>query len=388
MTTDWNNQTPSRYPKPMSFEFQVQSNCSDTRARTGVLQTPHGAIETPVFMPVGTKATVKAMTPEELEETGAQIILANTFHLALRPGDEIVKNLGGLHKMMNWPRPILTDSGGFQVFSLGDLNKITNDGVRFRSPLDGSEIFLTPEKATQIQQNLGADIIMVFDECAPYPAEHKYVQQSVEMTARWAERCKAAHSGHEDTQALFGIVQGGMYDDLREWSARATVDIGFPGYAIGGLSVGEPKPDMERGLEVVNAILPEDQPRYLMGVGTPDDFFRGVERGIDMFDCVLPTRSARTGRVYTNEGILNMRNAIHAVDTKPISETCGCYACKHYGRGYIRHLFMADEILASRLATWHNLHYFLALMKGIRKSIAENRFLDFKAEALAAYGTN
>lgn len=370
---------------PMSFEFQVEAKCGATAARTGTLQTPHGPIQTPVFMPVGTKATVKAMTPEELVETGAQIILANTFHLALRPGDDTVMALGGLHKMMNWNRPILTDSGGFQVFSLGDIRKITEDGVKFRSPLDGSEIYFTPERATQIQQNLGADIIMVFDECAPYPAERDYVKRSVEMTARWAERCKAAHAGHEDTQALFGIVQGGMYDDLREWSARATVDIGFPGYAIGGLSVGEPKPDMERGLEVVNRILPENQPRYLMGVGTPGDFFRGVERGIDMFDCVLPTRSARSARLYTHEGMLNMRNAVHAVDTKPVSDSCQCYTCQNYSRGYVRHLFLADEILASRLATWHNLHYFLDLMAGIRKSIEEDRFLQFKAEALAAY---
>ncbi len=372
----------------MSFEFTVQSKCSATSARAGVLNTPHGPVETPVFMPVGTKATVKAMTPEELKQVGAQIILSNTFHLALRPGDETVKALGGLHKMMNWNRPILTDSGGFQVFSLGDINKITNDGVRFRSPLDGSEMFLTPEKATQIQHNLGADIIMVFDECAPYPAEHAYVKKSAEMTARWAERCKAAHAGREDMQALFGIVQGGMFDDLREWSARATVDIGFPGYAIGGLSVGEPKPDMERGLDVMNRVLPWDQPRYLMGVGTPDDFFRGVERGIDMFDCVLPTRSARTGRLYTTEGILNMRNAVHATDTRPPGESCGCYVCRNYSRGYLRHLFMAEEILACRLATFHNLHYFLELMAGIRRSIQEDRFLAFKTEALAAYGKN
>lgn len=369
----------------MSFNFTVEANCSSTRARTGEFTTPHGAIKTPVFMPVGTKATVKAMIPEELQDVGAQIILANTFHLALRPGDEIVKQLGGLHKMMNWHKPILTDSGGFQVFSLGELNKISEEGVRFRSPLDGSEVFLTPEKATQIQHNLGADIIMVFDECAPYPAEHSYCKASAEMTARWAARCKLAHAGHEDTQALFGIVQGGMYDDLRAWSAAATIDVGFPGYAIGGLSVGEPKPDMERVLDTIHEVLPQDKPRYLMGVGTPEDFFRGVERGIDMFDCVLPTRTARTGRVYTNEGMLNMRNAVHAVDTRPISESCQCYCCQHYSRGYIRHLFMADEILASRLATWHNLYYFLALMEGIRSAIEQDKFLAFKAEALKAY---
>ena len=370
----------------MAFDFQVTARCNSTQARAGVLDTPHGPVQTPVFMPVGTKATVKAMTPEELTELGSQIILANTFHLALRPGDEVVKQLGGLHKMMNWQRPILTDSGGFQVFSLGELNKITEEGVRFRSPLDGAEVFLTPEKATQIQHNLGADIIMVFDECAPYPAEHDYVKASTEMTARWAIRCKEAHAGREDVQALFGIVQGGMYDDLRAWSAAQTVEIGFPGYAIGGLSVGEPKPDMERVLEVVNAILPKNKPRYLMGVGTPEDFFRGVERGVDMFDCVLPSRSARTGRVYTNEGMMNMRNAVHAVDARPVSESCGCYCCRNYSRGYLRHLFMADEILASRLATWHNLYYFVGLMDGIRRAIEDDRFLDFKAEALRAYG--
>lgn len=368
-----------------AFDFQVHKLDASTRARSGTLSTPRGEIRTPVFMPVGTKATVKAMSAEELEEVGAEIILANTFHLALRPGDETVRDLGGLHKMMHWNRPILTDSGGFQVFSLGQLNKISEEGVHFRSPIDGAPLFLTPERSMQIQQNLGADIIMAFDECAPYPATHGYARKSAEMTARWAERCKAACAGREDAQALFGIVQGSVYADLREWSAAATVSIGFPGYAIGGLSVGENKQEMAAMLELMDGALPRDKPRYLMGVGTPQDFFLGVERGVDMFDCVLPTRSARTGRVYTNEGMMNLRNAAHARDIAPISATCGCYTCRFYSRGYLRHLFLADEILASRLATWHNLFYFISLMSRIRDSIEQNNFLQFKAEALAPY---
>jgi queuine tRNA-ribosyltransferase len=368
-----------------AFPFQVHTEDASSRARTGTLSTPRGEIKTPVFMPVGTKATVKAMSPEELEEVGAQIILANTFHLALRPGDDIVRDLGGLHKMMHWNRPILTDSGGFQVFSLGQLNKITEEGVRFRSPIDGAPLFLTPEKSMEIQQNLGADIVMAFDECPPYPATHEYARKSAEMTARWAARCKAACAGREDTQALFGIVQGSVYADLREWSAAATVEIGFPGYAIGGLSVGENKQEMADMLDVMNRTLPRDKPRYLMGVGTPQDFFLGVERGVDMFDCVLPTRSARTGRVYTNEGMMNLRNASHARDKSPISPSCQCYTCRFYSRGYLRHLFLADEILASRLATWHNLFYFISLMTRIRASIETNTFQQFKTEALGPY---
>ncbi|MGI8906791.1 MAG: tRNA guanosine(34) transglycosylase Tgt [Candidatus Sumerlaeaceae bacterium] len=368
-----------------AFQFEVHHEDQATSARTGTLSTPRGAIRTPVFMPVGTKATVKAMTPEELEEVGAQIILANTFHLTLRPGDEIVRDLGGLHKMMHWNRPILTDSGGFQVFSLGQLNKITEEGVRFRSPIDGAALFLTPEKSMQIQQNLGADIVMAFDECPPYPATHEYARKSAEMTARWAERCKASCAGRADSQALFGIVQGGVYADLREWSAAATVNIGFPGYAIGGLSVGENKDEMCAALDVMNRSLPRDKPRYLMGVGTPQDFFVAIERGIDMFDCVLPTRSARTGRVYTNEGMMNLRNAMHTRDAGPISSTCNCYTCRFYSRGYLRHLFLADEILASRLATWHNLAYFLGLMGSIRESIETGQFLQFKERALQPY---
>lgn len=367
-----------------AFPFQVIHEDTGSRARAGLLTTPHGDIQTPVFMPVGTKATVKAMIPEELKEVGAQIVLANTFHLALRPGDEVVKALGKLHRFMHWDRPILTDSGGFQVFSLAELNKITEEGVSFRSPLDGAAVHLTPERSMQIQQNLGADIIMCFDECPPYPATHDYARKSAEMTIRWAQRCKAEHEGREE-QALFGIVQGGVYPDLREWSARATVEVSFPGYAVGGLSVGESKEEMVASLEVMDRELPRDKPRYLMGVGTPVDFFLGVERGIDMFDCVLPTRSARTGRVYTNEGMMNMRNAVHAKDAEPISATCSCYTCSNYSRGYVRHLFMADEILASRLATWHNLHYFLTLMSNIREAILGNRLQELKTEALGPY---
>lgn len=334
-------------------------------------------------MPVGTKATVKAMTPEEVEESGAQIVLSNTFHLWLRPGDTVVAKLGGLHKFMNWKRPILTDSGGYQVFSLSKLNRITEEGVRFRSPLDGAALFLTPEESMRIQQNLGADIAMVFDECAPYPAEHEYVRRSCEMTARWAERCKASHQ--REDQALFGIVQGGVYPDLRAWSAEATANIGFPGYAIGGLSVGEPKDEMLTSLQVMDRHLPREAPRYLMGVGTPEDFFTGVENGVDMFDCVMPTRTARNGRLYTNEGLLNIRNAVHAEDPAPVSESCACYACRNYSRAYLRHLFMADEILGSRLATGHNLFYFLDLMSRIRAAIRTDTLAEFKAVALAPY---
>ena len=365
------------------FEFQIVKNSGETAARAGVLSTPHGDIQTPVFMPVGTKATVKAMIAEELEEIGAQIILSNTFHLALRPGDDIVRRLGGLHKMMNWKHPILTDSGGFQVFSLAKLNKITEEGVRFRSPIDGAEVFLTPEKSIAIQENLGADIIMAFDECVNPAAKHEYVAKSTEMTLRWLNRCKTAKK-HE-FQALFGIVQGGIFPDLREWSATQTAQIDLPGYAIGGLSVGETKKDMEACLKITNEFLPLNKPRYLMGVGTPGDFFRGVENGVDMFDCVLPSRNARNAKLYTNEGVVNMRNAAHLTDTAPVSQSCDCYVCRNYSRGYLRHLYMCNEILASRLGTWHNLHYFVNLMKRIRQAIIEDRFLAFKREALAPY---
>ncbi len=367
----------------MTIEFRVDTTLPGGSARTGTLRTPHGEFQTPVFMPVGTKATVKAMTPEELESLGAGIILSNTFHLMLRPGHEIIRDLGGLHRFMNWKRPILTDSGGFQVWSLAKLNRITEQGVRFRSPVDGAEINLSPESSIAVQEALGADIIMCFDECAPHDATHAYAKRSAEMTARWAARCRAAHARPD--QALFGIVQGAVYPDLREWSARATVDIGFPGYAIGGLSVGESKPDMEAALDVMDRELPRDKPRYLMGVGTPNDFFRGIERGVDMFDCVHPTRTARNARLFTNEGALNLRNAVHAADPRPVSGSCACYACRNYSRAYLRHLFMANEILASRLATTHNLFYFLDLMRRIRESIRNGTFAELKAGVIAVY---
>ncbi|PKO18949.1 tRNA guanosine(34) transglycosylase Tgt [candidate division BRC1 bacterium HGW-BRC1-1] len=367
----------------MSLSFTVTHELAGSAARTGLLSTPHGDVETPIFMPVGTKGTVKAMTPEEVEALGAQIILANTFHLLLRPGDDLVAELGGLHKFMNWRRPILTDSGGFQVWSLTRLNKIVEDGVRFRSPLDGSEVYLTPERSIEIQQNLGADIMMCFDECPPHDAGHDYLRRSAEMTARWAARCKAAHT--RDDQALFGIVQGGVFDDLREWSAKATVEVGFPGYAIGGLSVGESKADMERTLRVMNEHLPRDKPRYLMGVGTPEDFITGVENGVDMFDCVHPTRTARNGRMYTTEGALNIRNAVHARDAAPVSESCPCYTCCNYSRAYLRHLFMSDEILGPRLATGHNLFFFIDLMRRIRESVRDGSFEALKNEVYAVY---
>jgi queuine tRNA-ribosyltransferase len=375
--------TDNRKRKAMTITFTVTAEDPRSAARAGRLVTPHAEIETPVFMPVGTKATVKAMTPEELEEIGARIILANTFHLALRPGDEVVRDLGGLHRFMNWRRAILTDSGGFQVFSLSQLNKITEEGASFRSPIDGSMIFLTPETSIKIQENLGADIIMCFDECPPYPATFDYLKASAERTARWAERCKAAHQRRD--QALFGIVQGGVHPELRAWSAGATMALDFPGYAIGGLSVGEPKPQMIEALTVMNELLPRTKPRYLMGVGTPEDFFIGVRLGVDMFDCVMPTRTARNGRLYTNEGILNIRNACYTRDPRPISETCGCYTCRNYSRAYVRHLMMSNEILGARLTTWHNLYYFCALMDRIRRSIREGTFNELEQEVLAPY---
>ena len=367
----------------MSIEFTVTHQQPGGSARTGLLSTPHGDVETPVFMPVGTKGTVKAMLPGELDELGARIILANTFHLFLRPGDEVVRDLGGLHRFMNWHRPILTDSGGFQVWSLAKLNKIVEEGVRFRSPLDGAEVYLTPERSVEIQQNLGADIIMCFDECPPHDAGRDYLRRSAEMTARWAARCKAAH--RRDDQALFGIVQGGVHDDLRAWSARATVEVGFPGYAIGGLSVGEGKEDMERTLRVMDECLPRDRPRYLMGVGTPEDFITGVENGVDMFDCVHPTRTARNGRLYTNEGAINIRNAGHARDPRPVSGSCACDTCRNYSRAYLRHLFMSDEILGPRLATGHNLFFFLDLMRRVRESVRDGTFDALKREVHAVY---
>jgi queuine tRNA-ribosyltransferase len=368
----------------MAIRYELIKECAQTGARLGRLHTPHGIIETPIFMPVGTQATVKAMTPEELKEMEAQIILSNTYHLYLRPGHDLVKEAGGLHKFMNWDRPILTDSGGFQVFSLGDLRKITEEGVTFQSHLDGSKHFLSPEKVMEIENALGADIIMAFDECAPYPADHDYVKKSLERTTRWAVRCKEAHTNTEN-QALFGIVQGGMYRDLREQSAAELVALDFPGYSIGGLSVGEPKDLMYEVLDYTTPLLPKDKPRYLMGVGSPDALIEGAIRGIDMFDCVLPTRIARNGTAMTSEGKVVIKNAKYTRDFTPLDPNCECYCCKNYTRAYLRHLYKADEILSSRLMSTHNLHFLINLMKQVRQAIMDDRLMDFRNEFFAKY---
>lgn len=369
----------------MAIEFKLIKESSDSMARLGELKTPHGIVETPVFMPVGTRATVKAMTPEELKDLGSQIILSNTYHLYLRPGHQLIEEAGGLHKFMNWDGPILTDSGGFQVFSLGDLRKITEEGVEFRSHIDGSKHFISPEKAIEIQNSLGSDIMMVFDECTPYPASYDYTKQSMERTSRWAKRCKDYHKDW-DKQGLFGIVQGGMFKDLREESAKVLVEMDFPGYAIGGLSVGEPRDLMCEILEHTTPFLPKDKPRYNMGVGSPDYLFESVIRGIDMADCVLPTRIARNGTVMTSKGRLVVRNAKYKKDFNKLDEECSCYTCNNYSRAYIRHLFNVDEILGARLATIHNLHFLTNLMENIRTAIKEDRLLSYKDEFYDKYG--
>lgn len=356
-----------------------------TKARRGRVTTPHGTIETPVFMPVGTAATVKAMRPEEVEQTGAEIILSNTYHLYLRPGHEIVREAGGLHRFMNWNKSILTDSGGFQVFSLGAMRKISEEGVQFRSHIDGSKHMLTPEKSMEIQNALGSDIIMAFDECAPYPADRQYVKDSLERTTRWLKRCRDYHKNTEK-QSLFGIMQGGMYADLRKQSAEEIVELDLPGYAIGGLSVGEPKPLMYEMLDECVDYLPKEKPRYLMGVGSPDCLFEGVERGIDMFDCVLPTRIARHGMAMTSVGRVNIKNAKYERDFTALDPNCDCYTCRNYSKAYLRHLFKADEILSSMLMTNHNIHFLVNTMKNIRKSIEEDRFLEYKKEFYDSYG--
>ena len=367
-----------------AVRYELIKTCKQTGARLGRLHTPHGVIETPIFMPVGTQATVKAMTPEELKDIGSQIILSNTYHLYMRPGHDLIERAGGLHKFMNWDEPILTDSGGFQVFSLGPLRKIKEEGVEFRSHLDGSKHFLSPEKATEIQNALGSDIIMAFDECAPYPADRQYVKNSLERTTRWLERCKAAHK-YPERQALFGIVQGGMYKDLREQSAREITAIDLPGYAIGGLSVGEPKEMMYEVLDYTVPLLPEDKPRYLMGVGSPDDLLEGVLRGIDMFDCVLPTRIARNGTAMTSQGKVVVRNASYAEDFTSLDPECDCYTCRNYTKAYLRHLIKCNEILGARLLTIHNLHFLLKLMENVREAIREDRLLDYKKDFFEKY---
>ncbi len=369
-----------------AITYELKHICKQSGARRGVIHTPHGDIETPVFMPVGTQATVKSMTPEELkDEVKAHIILSNTYHLYLRPGSKLVREAGGLHKFMNWDRAILTDSGGFQVFSLGDLRTITEEGVEFKSYLDGSKHFLSPEDVMKIENDLGADIIMAFDECVQYPAEYEYTKQAMERTMRWAARCKEAHKNTEK-QGLFGIVQGGMYKDLREQSAKTLVDMNLPGYAVGGLSVGEPKELMCELLEFTTQFLPVDKPRYLMGVGTPDYLIEATLRGIDMCDCVLPTRIARNGTALTSHGKLVVRNATYERDWNKLDEECDCYTCKNYTRAYIRHLVKNNEILGIRLLSIHNLRFLTRLMEQVREAIENDRLLDFKNEFYKKYG--
>ena len=367
------------------IRYELIKKDAKTGARRGRIHTPHGIIETPVFMPVGTCGTVKAMTPEELKnEVKAKIILSNTYHLFLRPGDDLVAEAGGLHKFMNWDGAILTDSGGFQVFSLSDLRNITEEGVAFKSHLDGSKLFISPEKSISIQNNLGSDIMMAFDECVPYPADYEYTRKSMERTTRWAERCKVANK-NPDRQGLFGIVQGGMYKDLREISAKQLVDLDFPGYAVGGLSVGEPAELMYDILSHTTPFLPENKPRYLMGVGTPDYLIEAVVRGIDMCDCVLPTRIARNGTALTSQGKLVVRNATYERDFTTLDPECDCYTCRNYTRAYIRHLIKCGEILGARLLSIHNLRFLVRLMENVRKAIEEDRLLEFREEFYKKY---
>jgi queuine tRNA-ribosyltransferase len=350
----------------------------DGAARRGRLQFPRGMVETPAFMPVGTYGTVKAMTPEELREGRAQIILGNTFHLMLRPGTEVIRRHGDLHGFMHWDGPILTDSGGFQVFSLGAMRKITEQGVHFRSPVNGSRIFMGPEESMQVQRELGSDIVMIFDECTPYPADERTARSSMELSLRWARRSKEAHG--DNPAALFGIVQGGVYDELRGESLAGLTEIGFDGYAVGGLSVGEPPEDRWRVLDYLSTRLPADRPRYLMGVGTPEDIVQAVGRGIDMFDCVMPTRNARNGHLFTHQGVVRIRNARYRDDTGPLDPLCDCYTCRHYSRSYLYHLDKCKEILGARLNTIHNLYYYQTLMAGLRQAIEQGRYADFARE--------
>ena len=358
------------------MKFELINN--NGKARRGKLHFDRGVVETPAFMPVGTYGTVKGMTPDQLKETGAHICLGNTFHLMLRPGTEIIRKHGDLHDFMNWDKPILTDSGGFQVFSLGDLRKITEDGVEFRSPINGEKIMLTPERSIEVQRELGSDIVMIFDECTPYPATHEEAKTSMELSLRWAERSKQEH-GDSDS-ALFGIVQGGMYPQLRDVSLQGLEEIGFDGYAIGGLSVGEPKEDMINILDTTAYKLPADKPRYLMGVGKPEDIVEAVRRGIDMFDCVMPTRNARNGHLFVTNGVIKIRNARHKDDTSTLDEACDCYTCNNFSRSYLHHLDKCNEMLGAQLNTIHNLRYYQRLMQGLRDAIESEKLDEFVAD--------
>ena len=369
-----------------AITYELLHECKQTGARRGIVHTPHGDIQTPIFMPVGTQATVKSLTPEELkEDVKAQIILSNTYHLYLRPGHKIVEEAGGLHKFMNWDRPILTDCGGFQVFSLSDLRKITEEGVEFKSHLDGSKHMFTPEKVMEIENSLGADIIMSFDECCPYPSTYEYTKESMERTTRWAKRCIKAHKRPEE-QGLFGIIQGGFYKDLREKSAKDLIELDLPGYAIGGISVGEPKEEFIEILKYTAPLMPKDKPRYLMGVGSPDYLIESAMAGIDMCDCVLPTRIARNGTALTSHGKVVVRNATYERDWTPLDPECDCYTCKNYTRAYIRHLVKANEILGVRLLSIHNLRFLTRLMENIRTAIENDCLGDFRTEFYKKYG--
>ena len=363
--------------KAMQYELLT----TDGKARRGRLTFERGTVETPAFMPVGTYGTVKGMKTEEVADTGAEILLGNTFHLMLRPGTEIIEQHGGLHGFMNWDKPILTDSGGFQVFSLGKMRKITEEGVKFSSPVNGEKIMLTPERSMEVQNSLGSDVVMIFDECTPYPASHEESKVSMELSLRWAQRSKDAHQGNKN--ALFGIIQGGMYEDLREVSVNGLTSIDFDGYAIGGLSVGEPKEDMIRILDHTAPLIPENKPRYLMGVGKPEDLVEGVRRGIDMFDCVMPTRNARNGHLFVTNGVIKIRNARHKTDTGPLDPECDCYTCKNYSRAYLHHLDKCNEILGSQLNTMHNLRFYQRVMKGLRDAIEQGKLEEFVAEFYA-----
>ncbi|WP_281556942.1 tRNA guanosine(34) transglycosylase Tgt [Thalassomonas sp. RHCl1] len=361
--------------------MQYELVTTDGKARRGRLIFDRGVVETPAFMPVGTYGTVKGMTTAEVEATGAHILLGNTFHLMLRPGTEIIEQHGDLHDFMNWHKPILTDSGGFQVFSLGAMRKITEKGVEFRSPVNGEKIMLTPERSMEVQRSLGSDIVMIFDECTPYPASHKEAKTSMELSLRWAQRSKDAHG--DNPSALFGIVQGGMYEDLREVSVNGLKAIDFDGFAIGGLSVGEPKEDMIRILDHTTPLIPENKPRYLMGVGKPEDLVEGVRRGIDMFDCVMPTRNARNGHLFVTNGVIKIRNSRHKTDTGPLDPQCDCYTCKNYSRAYLHHLDKCNEILGAQLNTQHNLRFYQRVMQGLRDAIEQGKLDEFVEEFYA-----